>query len=264
MKTKVNGIELTYKLTGNKAPPLLLMHGFGLDRTIWYELVDNHLGNQQVILPDLRGHGESDAPSGPYTMSLLAQDLADLLDDLEFEQAIVCGHSMGGYVALAFAEQFPGKLAGLGLVTTNAEADSTEKRAGRYALIDAIQARGSIVVAENLSPRLSHNPAVIQQAHDMISQCKPDGLIGSLQGMAERADKMANLSQITVPALVVAGEEDQITDLKGAQTMAEAIPQGLFFKLSNVGHMPMEEDAAALGQALQVLITRVMQFNIDY
>ena len=257
MKTKINGIELAYGITGKNSPPLLLMHGFGLDHSIWFELVEKHVGEQQVILPDLRGHGESDIPSGPYTMSLLAQDMAEILDDLQVERAIVCGHSMGGYVALAFAEQYPGKIAGLGLITTNAVSDSPEKRRNRYALIDEIQAKGSSAVADNLAPRLSNKPAVIRQAHALISQCDPGGLIGSLQGMAEREDKMACLREITVPALVVAGKEDQITDVLGAQDMAKALPQGTFFEIPKVGHMPMLEDTAALGQALQSLVNRV-------
>jgi pimeloyl-ACP methyl ester carboxylesterase len=257
MKTKINGIEVAFEVTGKNSPPLLLMHGFGLDRSIWHELVENHLGEQQVILPDLRGHGESDVSPAPYAMSLMAQDVAGLLEFLGVDQAFVCGHSMGGYVALAFAEQFPGKLAGLGLITTNAMADSPEKRTGRYALIDEIQARGSGAAADNLAPRLSHNLDVIHQAHVLISQCDPGGLIGSLQGMAEREDKMARLGHITVPALVVAGKEDQITNVIGAQAMAEALPQGVFFELAGVGHMPMLEDAAALGQALQSLVNRV-------
>jgi pimeloyl-ACP methyl ester carboxylesterase len=257
MNAKINGIKLGFDVTGQNSPALLLMHGFGLDRSIWYELVEKHLGDQQVVLPDLRGHGESDAPLGPYDMSFLAQDMEGLLESLGIEQAIVCGHSMGGYVALAFAELFPAKLAGLGLITTNAKADSAEKRAGRYALVDDICRMGSIAVAESLAPRLSRNPAVIRQAHELICQCDPAGLIGSLQGMAVRPDRSTLLPEINVPALVVAGEEDLITRLESAEGMASALPMGAFTSLPGVGHMPMVEDASGLAEALRTLIKRV-------
>lgn len=263
MKINVNDITLGFDLLGRNSPPLLLLHGFGLNRSIWLDLVENHLGNQQVIMPDLRGHGESYAPPGPYAMTLFARDIAVLLETLYVDRAIVCGHSMGGYVALAFAEQFPEKLTGLGLITTNSAADTPEKRAGRRALIDEAQACGSLAVADNLAPRLSTNLDVINKAHTMIRRCDPTGLIGSLQGMADRADKTALLQRIRVPALVVAGEEDQITDFQESQVMAESLPEGAFFGMPKVGHMPMFEDPAGLGQALSELVERVEAFNVD-
>jgi pimeloyl-ACP methyl ester carboxylesterase len=196
-------------------------------------------------------------------MELLARDIAVLLETLYVDRAIVCGYSMGGYVALAFAEQFPEKLIGLGLITTNAVADTPEKRAGRQALIDEVRACGSLAVADNLAPRLSTNLDVINKAHTIIRRCDPTGLIGSLQGMADRADKTVLLQQIRVPALVVAGEEDQITDLQESQVLAESLPEGAFFGMPRVGHMPMLENPAGLGQALGKLIERVEAFNFD-
>lgn len=258
MKTKVNGIQLAYDINGNKAPAILLIHGFGLDRSIWMDLTSAHLGEQLVILPDLRGHGESDAIQGPYLMSTLAEDLALLLDILSVEKAIVCGHSMGGYVALAFAEQYPHRLAGLGLITTNAQADSDEKRSGRYAMIEQVKQHGSLAVAKSLAPRLSDDQTIVQQAHRLIHETDPDGLIGALGGMAERPDRRELLTKIDVPALVVAGEADQITDLDEAKVMAESLPRGEFLALPGAGHMPMAEACAELGLGLRSLIQRVM------
>lgn len=259
MKVNINGIQMAYEVRGQQTPPVVLLHGFGLDRSIWRELVVEHLGDQQVILPDLRGHGESDAPSGVYDMPLLAHDVAGLLGHLGVAQVILCGHSMGGYVTLAFAEQFSEKLAGLGLITTNAQADSVEKRAGRYTLIEDVRTRGSIAVAENLAPRLSRDPEVIRKAYDLIGQSDPAGLIGSLRGMAEREDKTGLLGQIDLPALVIAGEDDQITNFEESKGMADNLPGGEFSGLPGVGHMPMLEDPEALGVALRGLIERTNQ-----
>ena len=260
MKININGLQFAYDIRGRTGPPLVLLHGFGMDRSIWEDLVESQLGDQQVILPDLRGHGESDAPEGPYSMSLMAADLGYLLDALGIEQAIVCGHSMGGYVALAFAELHPHLLAGLGLITTNAQADPEEKRAGRFTLIDQVRERGSVAVAESLAPRLSSNPAVMQQAQHLISSIAPQGLIGALAGMAERPDRTDLLPQVNVPTLVVAGEVDQITDFKTAKAMADVLPQGEFLGIPGVGHLPMSEAAAELGQGLRSLVARVTDF----
>lgn len=256
MKIEVNGIRLAYETWGMSARPMVLIHGFGLDRSIWRNLAMKHLGDQGVILPDVRGHGESDSPTCPYDMSLLAQDLAHLLETLGVAQAVVCGHSMGGYIALAFAEQFPRKLGGLGLITTNASSDSEDKRAGRYELIEQVHARGAAAVADSLARRLSQDPQVVDRTHELICQTNPSGLIGALEGMAERPDRSTLLTKLDVPALVVAGEEDQFADLAGTKAMAAALPKGDLISLPGAGHMPMLEAPEALGRGLQSLIAR--------
>ncbi len=265
METTINDFRLGFDLLGSKTsyhhqetPPIVLIHGFGLDRSVWHPVVAGYLKDFALILPDMRGHGQSDAPQGPYQMSLLADDLAELLEILHIKKTIVCGHSMGGYVAQAFAYQFPQMLAGLGLITTNAKADNDDKRAGRNALIREIKEHGALAVAETLAPRLSDDPAVVKQLHQLINKTKPAGLIGGLEGMAQRPDRTALLPEIDVPALVVAGEDDQITKFDQAKSMAEVLPQGDFLGLPGVGHMPMTESPAALGEGLQALIQRVM------
>lgn len=257
MKLKIDDFHLGFDILGKVKPPIVLIHGFGLDRTIWHPLASAHLEHQQVILPDMRGHGESDAPGGPYQMSLLADDLAQLLEMLGIGRAIVCGHSMGGYIALAFADQYPQMLSGLGLITTNANADPDDKRAARYTLIEQIKERGPIVVADNLAPRLSDHQSVVDQTHHLINKTHPQGLIGALWGMAERPDRTVSLKDIRVPSLVVAGEADKITKFDEAEAMAEALPQSRFLGLPGIGHMPMAEAPAELGQGLQVLIQQV-------
>jgi 3-oxoadipate enol-lactonase len=259
MKIRINGMHLAYEVRGRITPPIVLLHGFAMNRCIWADLAASQLGDQQVILPDLRGHGESDAPEGPYSMSLMAADLAYLMDDLGIEQAIVCGHSMGGYVALAYAKHYPQRLAGLGLITTNAQADPEDKRTGRFALIEQVRKQGSVAVAESLAPRLSNDPSVVDQAQQMISAADPQGLIGSLAGMAERLDQTDLLPQLSVPALVVAAEADQITDFAAAKAMADALPQGRFLGIQGVGHLPMTEAPAVLGDGLRSLLGRVIQ-----
>lgn len=258
MKIKINGVQLGYEFWGKVAPPIVFLHGFGLDRSIWHDLVRKHLGDQQVLLFDLRGHGKSDVPEGPYSMSLLAEDVAQCLDALGVTKAVVCGHSMGGYITLAFAAQHPEMLAGLGLITTNAQADPDEKRSGRYALIEQVRARGAIAVAESLAPRLSYDENVINLSYRLILNTDPEGLIGALKGMAERPDRRALLPKISVPALVVAGEEDQITSLSDATAMANALPKGHILPLPGVGHMPMVEAVAELSQGLQSLIDKIV------
>jgi len=241
MKALINQINLGFEILGKNGYPIVLIHGFGLDRSIWEEMVGCYMGNAQVILPDLRGHGESDAIEGTYTMPLLAADVVGLLDHLGIEKAIVCGHSMGGYVSLAMADQFPDRLAGLGLITTKAEADSSEKRSGRYALVEDVREKGAVALAESLAPRISKNPEVIEGSHQIILKTKPLGIIGSALGMAERSDRTEMLNRITCPVLVIAGEQDQLIPLSYAQEMANHLPNVRFLSIQEAGHMPMME-----------------------
>lgn len=256
MKTKINDIQIAYGRQAGSGVPLVLLHGFGLNRSIWDDLSVNYLKGINLVVPDVRGHGETDANEGFYSMDLLAADLAGLLRYLDIEKAIVCGHSMGGYIALAFAERYPELLAGLGLITTNASSDDSQKRAGRYAQIEEIKIRGSAAVADSLAPRLSHNSVIVERAHRMISKTSPIGLMGALGGMAERPDRSTVLERITQPAIVVAGVLDQITDYETSKEMATALTNGTLFSLKNAGHMPMADAPAELAGALLALKTQ--------
>ncbi len=261
MKIIVNGIKLAYDTLGEKGYPLVLIHGFALDHTIWLEMASKHLRDHRVILPDMRGHGESDAPKGAYSMALMAQDLAHLLDVLEINKAVVCGHSMGGYVALAFAAHYPARLGGMGLITTRAKADTDEKREGRYQLVEEVHQRGSIAVAETLASRLTYDEDIITQTQEMIVNTSSQGVINALQGMAERPNRTDLLPNIGIPSLVVAGKNDQIIDQAEAKAMADALPFGEFLSIPGAGHMPMIEKPAILGEGLNNLVRRVKDFH---
>lgn len=257
MKAKINGIQMGYDVIGEAGTPIVLIHGFGLNRRIWVEVAEKYLKPHQVILPDVRGHGESEAPEGAYPMTLLAEDIKELLDFLVIEKAAVCGHSMGGYITLAFAERYPERLAGLGLITTRAKADSAEQRADRYQMVEKVRENGAIVLAESLGPKLTKDEALIKESYEMLSNSDPLGIIGVLQGMAERPDRLGLLSNITVPALVIAGDQDQIIDLGDARLMAEAIPRAKFHLISGTGHMPMMEQPEDVASGLDWLISEI-------
>ena len=256
MKYRINEITLACDQLGESGLPLVLIHGFGLNRSIWSGMASAYLPDCRLILPDVRGHGESDAPEGPYPMDLLADDLAGLLDHLGVTKAVVCGHSMGGYIALAFAARYPERLAALGLITSRTNADSPEARAGRHHLAEAVREKGASVLADSLAPRLSRDPAVIALARDQILRMAPTGIIGAALGMAERPDRAAFLKGLARPVLIAAGENDQIVPLTAAKKMAEGLQQGTFHEIPAAGHMPMIEQPAILGQVLRDFLRR--------
>jgi pimeloyl-ACP methyl ester carboxylesterase len=257
MKVIVKGITLGFELLGQGKMPLVLIHGFGLDRSIWVEMVQKYLSDQFVLLPDVRGHGESEVNNDPISISLWVEDLVRLLDYLQIEKVVVCGHSMGGYIALAFAEQFPERLAGLGLITSRADADSEEQKAGRYRLVESVKEKGSKALAESLAPKLSKDPNVINHSYRLITQTSSQGIISAALAMADRPNRTELLAKIILPALVVAGAEDQIIDLDKAEKMAGLLPKGELLIIPDAGHMPMLEKPETLSGDLLTLILRV-------
>jgi 3-oxoadipate enol-lactonase len=257
MKARINGEEFGYEILGECGIPIVLIHGFGLNRKIWLPMVSEYLGEHRVILPDVRGHGESGAPEGPYLMDLLAEDMVNLLAFLGIEKAILCGHSMGGYITLAFAEAYPERLAGMGLITTRAEADKEEERTARLEMIKAVRNNGAAALADSLAPRLTTDQSLVQEMHTILAKTAPEGIIGSLQGMAKRPDSTDFLCEISHPVLVIAGGEDQIIVIKHAKQMAEEFKDGAFLLIPKAGHLPMLEAPEELAKGLLTLVRKL-------
>ena len=147
-------IDLAYSEQGSGLA-LVLLHGLGLDHSIWKSIARNCAPSARIIMPDLRGHGLSGTPEGIYTMDAMATDVKRLLDRIKIEKIVLAGHSMGGYVALAFAKEYPDLLNGLILVTTNADEDPPDKRQARILLTAEIEKEGAVAMADSLAYRLT-------------------------------------------------------------------------------------------------------------
>jgi 3-oxoadipate enol-lactonase len=250
-------VQLYYEESGTGFP-VIFLHGFPFDHTIWEALAPLMTDKARLIFPDLRGLGRSPVPEGIYSMRLLAEDVLNLMNTLKIERAILVGHSMGGYASLAFAQAYPQRLAGLGLVCTQAGADSPERRQARYQQAEEVGRKGVKAVAENMAPRLTSNPEQVKPLQKLIMQNKPKGVIASLKGMAERPDALGWLSTICVPAVVVAGASDTFVPLERTQTMAQLLGKAWIVELPGVGHMPMIDAPQATADALNQLIQMVI------
>jgi len=236
-------------------PALLLVHGYPLDRTLWAHQVATLAGWRRVA-PDLRGAGASDAPEGGYSMAAYADDLARLLDRLRIERVVVAGLSMGGYVAFEMWRRHRQRVMGLVLVDTRAEADSADARRRREEMITVARTKGAPAIAERMLPQLlgrstrQAQPHVVEQVREMICRTPVAGLVGALGAMRDRPDSTGLLASIDVPALVIVGEEDELTPPPLARAMAAAIPGAAITAVPGAGHLsPLEEPTA---------VTRVM------
>jgi pimeloyl-ACP methyl ester carboxylesterase len=251
-KVSVNGLTVAYSRHG-EGTPLVLIHGYPLDHSIWQDLLPHLEADFEVILPDLRGFGMSATTGAAYGMSDMADDIAGLLDRLEIEKAAIAGHSMGGYVALAFASKYSKRLSGLGLVASQALADSPDRKQGRYKTAEEVQQKGVGVVVEAMAPKLSAHPGVQNFARGLIARQGSDGIIGALKTMAERKDMTSVISSLKVPTALVHGDADALIPIERAREVKALVPSAHLTELPGVGHLPMMEAAEQTAEALKSL-----------
>ena len=250
---QLNGIQQAYTRMGQGAP-LVLVHGYPLDHTIWNEVVDLLKDEFELILPDLRGFGASEVVESQYKLTDAAADIAELLDHLGIEKTYIAGHSMGGYISLAFARLYPQRLLGLGLVSSQAAADTPEKKQGRYAAAEEIMQSGVQPVVEAMTPKLTPDERVQAYVRRLIAEQIPAGLAGALKAMAERDNSMPILSGFKFPVALIHGEADELVPIQRAQEIKAAIPHATLTELAGVGHMPMMENPEATATALKSLL----------
>jgi len=250
-----DSVTLSFSEAG-QGTPVVLLHGFPLNGAIWREQQQRLSAQYRVITPDLRGHGRSPAPAGVYEMDLLARDVLALLDSLHIAKAVIMGHSMGGYVALAAWRLAQERFLALGLIASQTSADTEEGRQGRYELATKVATEGSEAVAAAMIPKLFASgipivPPILTQVRETILNTDRAGIIGSLHGMALRTDSGALLPRINVPVLILAGEEDQIISPDKAKAMAAAMPTATLALIQHAGHMPMLEQPEATTTVLR-------------
>jgi 3-oxoadipate enol-lactonase len=253
----MKSVKLFYKEFGN-GQPIIFLHGYPLDHSIWMPLIPLLETNARLIMPDLRGHGQSPAPNGVYSMELLSADILSLMNDLKIEKAILAGHSMGGYVALAFARDHPDRLAGLALVASHCYADPSDRLQARLDTADRVEKTGSILfIAENMLPNLTSNMEIQNKLKPIIENTKPAGVVGVLRGIARRKDTSDVLVNIDVPAVIIAGEEDRIIPIDRMRQMANLMKKPWLEIIPHAGHMPMMEKPKGLSLVLLTLLESI-------
>jgi pimeloyl-ACP methyl ester carboxylesterase len=259
MQSTVNGITLSYTDEG-QGPALVLIHGFPLSRGAWQKQVDAFSSTHRVIAPDLRGLGQSEAQPGTNTMDRFADDVHALLRQLDTGPVVLAGHSMGGYVALAFARRHAATLRGLVLVGTKAGADTPEGAAGRRTTAEKVKLEGIDGVVNAMAPKMlaasNQDAAMAAQVRDLMEPSKPEGVIAALLGMAERPDSTPSLGQIRVPTLVVTGADDTVIPPAESEALAKNIPGAQLRVIPNAGHLVAFERADEFNAALREWLHR--------
>ncbi|MBD2868031.1 alpha/beta fold hydrolase [Paenibacillus arenilitoris] len=261
----LNGFDMVYKECGNpEGAAVVLLHGFCGSSNYWHKLCPLLSSNYRVIMPDLRGHGESSAPEGAYTMEKMADDVARLLDVLRIDKAVVFGHSLGGYVTAAFADAHSDKLAGFGLIHSTALPDTAEMKRKRIRDIVEIRAKGIAPYVRGIMPRLlpeKRRDELREDLKQMIEigcRMAPEAAIRTLEGMLQRPDRSRVLAEAAVPVLLVAGEEDTVVEpdmtftvsVMNAPCTTYKLPHILETAFEGVAHMSLVEVSDQLARVM--------------
>ena len=242
MKTQVNGITLAYSDRGTGLP-LVFLHAFPLNRTMWRAQEEALSAEFRVITVDLRGHGESDAPLWHYTLDQAADDVCGLLDHLSIQQAVFAGLSMGGYSLFAFYRKYVDRVKGLVLADTRAQADTQEGKDGRFQMAQIAYTKGPAAIADLMIPKLLSpatihtKPDIVQNVRAMIESNQISGIAGDLMAMAERPDSVPLLPQIACPTQIIVGELDLATPPRDSTLMADQIPGAHLTIIPGAAHL---------------------------
>ena len=221
--------------------PLVLIHGYPLDHTMWFGVIAALGGGVRVIAPDLRGFGKSGAPHGEPSVDAMAQDVINQLDRENIPRAVIGGMSMGGYVALALAELAREKVAGLALINSQTYADTDEARNGRREMIEKVKASGPRVAAEAIIPKMfiparANNPDFQKFPINGAEAAGVEGICWALEAMARRPDRSHVIAEATFPTLILHSDEDRLITMEKARKMAELNPQTHFATVKAAGH----------------------------
>jgi 3-oxoadipate enol-lactonase len=256
--TPAPGAALTYEDIGSGLP-LLFLHAFPLDASMWQSQWSTLMNECRCIAPDLRGFGGSPV-EGPFTMDQYADDVIGLLDLLKIDQAVVAGLSMGGYVALALMRRHPERVRALVLADTRAGADTAEGKEKRRDLMALARDAGVAAVAERQVQGLigkttrDKHPEIEEDVRGLILRATPEGIIGALEAMMERPDSSDLLPAIGVPTLIIVGDEDVVTPPREARAMHEAIPGSRLETIERAGHLSNMERPSAFNTLLSEFV----------
>ncbi|MGA7561302.1 MAG: alpha/beta fold hydrolase [Terriglobales bacterium] len=255
--------EISYEIRGN-GPPVVLLHPFPCDHEFWHPVAVAIESRYRLILPDLRGHGDSEIGAGPALMQKHASDIARVLDAAGAGKAAFVGCSIGGYVLFEFWRRFRARVSSLVLCDTRSQADTAEARANRLQAAATVLEQGTESFIETMIPKLmgpttvATRPDLVDGALAMMRKMSAEDISLVQRGMAERPDSVADLKTIDVPTLIVIGEEDVLSTVADGELMRQNIAGSQLRVIPKAGHYSPWERADAVGMVLRQFLDAVV------
>jgi pimeloyl-ACP methyl ester carboxylesterase len=248
--------DIFYDVAG-AGPPVMLLHPFPVNHEFWLSVTKHLASRYRLIMPDLRGHGESGLGNGPATMQKHAIDVARVMTAAGVDRAPVAGVSIGGYAIFEFWRRFRDRVSGLVLCNTKAPADSADARAARLKAADDVLQEGTEPFFEGMLQKVlaettrHSRPDLVEGALRMMRKMSAEDVAGVQRGMAERPDSVSTLKTINAPVLIITGDEDKMTGVPEAELMKQNIAGSQMKVISRAGHYSPWEQPEEAGKLLR-------------
>jgi pimeloyl-ACP methyl ester carboxylesterase len=262
MKFQIN--ELSVITDGKKeAKPILFIHGFPYDHTMWKKQINLFSSSHYCISYDVRGFGESINFDGQHTMEMFVDDLEMIIEEMKLEKPVVCGLSMGGYITLRALERFQNKFSAAILCDTRSQADDNQGKLKRAAAIKRINSEGhkefvkefisncfGDYFKQNFSDELN---SIIEYSQSFEAK----GIKGGMLAMLSRTDTTSSLDKIEIPTLLICGKDDTLTPPSVMKDMFHKIKNAEFVEIQNAGHMAPIENPDEVNSAITKFLKKI-------
>jgi 3-oxoadipate enol-lactonase len=261
--TTVNNFNLSYDDIGKGSTPIIFLHGYPFDKTMWEFQIEALKSTNRLIACDIRGFGKSTDEESSLSIDLFGDDLVAFMDKLNINKAIICGLSMGGFIALNAQKRFPDRFEALILCDTQCIADTTEVKKKRYKIIDEIAVDGVANFNEGFVKSVFHKDSLInkkelvEKLRQVVFSNSQNIIIMGLKALAERTETCSFLSEIIIPTMIICGREDEVTPLAQSEFMNTAIKGSTLHVIDNAGHVSNLEQPYEFNKYLSEFLTEL-------
>jgi pimeloyl-ACP methyl ester carboxylesterase len=268
LEINVNNFKLSYDDFGDGSIPIIFLHGYPFNKTMWKNQLDYLKSSYRVIACDIRGFGKSKDEESVLSIDLFGDDLLLFMDRLNIDKAIICGLSMGGYIALNVMKRFPSHFEALILCDTQCIADTAEGKEKRYKIIKEIQAEGVTDFNEGFIKKvfykdsLTNKKELVEQLSNVVFSNSKNSITKGFAALAEHLETCTSLSKISVPTLIICGREDQVTPLAQSEFMNKNIKGSILHIIDNAGHVSNLEQPKEFNKYLSEFLTDLSGFDV--
>lgn len=260
---EVNSMSLSYNYAGEGDVPVLFLHGFPFDKSMWKGQIDSLKESFCTIALDIRGFGKSTDEETHLGINLFTDDLIAFMDRRNIEKAIVCGLSMGGYIALNAVKRFPERFKALILADTQCINDSAEAKEKRMKTVEEIKQNGTDEFNENFIKSVFHpdsfqnKPEIVESLREVVLANSTRSITAGLVALAERSETCSSLSTIAIPTLIICGAQDKLTPLAQSQFMHENIKGSVLKVIECAGHVSNLEQPEEFNKHLHNFLVQI-------
>ncbi len=257
----INNFNVSYNDIGEGNIPILFLHGFPFDKSTWNAQLEFLKFQHRVIAYDVRGFGKSTDEESHLSINMFADDLIAFMDALKINQAIICGLSMGGYIALNALKRFPDRFVSVILCDTQCVADTPDAKEKRYKAIEEIKEKGPKKFNDGFINKvfyketINNKPEIVEGLRKIVFNNTQHIITTGLTALAERDETCTSLNEINIPTLIICGREDEVTGLEQSTYMHENIKNSILCVIDNAGHVSNLEEPNEFNKHLLSFIT---------